>query len=211
MPLYKAQIVLQAFTNLPKDRYTNTFHFVYDETDLGVVGPPLVNDLEAFYDVFGSSIAAYVSRTVTVNVYKMSDAPPRVPYTNTFTIPAASDTSPALPTECAMVLGYRAALPHTGRRRGRLYLGPFSETLVQAGSVSSFPFISVATRTVFLGAAQNLAVASTSAPLSGEGWVVYSPTAGETYPIAQFYMDAEVDTQRRRGYKTTDRTVVNAL
>jgi hypothetical protein len=210
MAIFRAQIVLQGFTNLPSDRYTNTMHFVYDGAELGDIAPALSSDLEAFYDVFGSSIAAYVSRTVTCNIYDLSQAPPRVPATFTWTIPTASDAAPSLPSECAFVLGYRAALPHTASRRNRIYLGPMSETLVQAGSTTSFPFVSVATRNVFLGAASTLYVQSTSAPLSGEGWVIYSPTRGETYPIAQFYMDGEVDTQRRRGYRTTDRTIIAA-
>lgn len=210
MPLYKAQISMQAFTNLPTDRYTNTMHFVYDEPNIGVVGPPLANDIEAFYDAWGANIPAYVSRTVTLNLYKLSDPPPRVPFTTTFTIPASTGSA-QLPTEACIVLGYRAALPHTGRRRNRLFLGPFNDTVLTAGSASSFPFVASGTRTGLLTAAQNLHVQSTAAPLSGEGWVVYSPTAGETYPIAQFYIDGEMDTQRRRGYRTTDRTVVPAL
>lgn len=209
MPLFRATTTFQAFTNLPADRYTNTLHFVYP-SDLVSVEQQVRGAIRDFYLTFGSSYAAFLNRQVRVDVYDLSQPKPRVPITSTFTLPAAADPTPALPAENAVVLGFRAALPHTGSRRNRIYLGPFSEGVVQQGSSTAFPSVPASTRLIFLNAAKQLHIATTSVPASGDGWVVYSPTTGFTAPIAEWLMDAEVDIQRRRGYRTTDRTIVTA-
>lgn len=211
MGLFRAQFVLQSFTNLARDRYTNTMHFVYDGLDAGDAGVAasfIRPAMEPFYDALGSSIPAYVSRTVTLNVYAMADPPPRVPDTSTFTIPASISTTSSTPPEVALVLGYRALPPHTGSRRNRIYLGPLNTTVIQASTATSYPTLLPAVATAFTAAARTAAITSRVAADPGTGWQVYSPKLGLTYAIDEFLMDHELDTQRRRGFRTELRTIL---
>lgn len=210
MSIYRLQCIQQAFNDLPEDRYTNTFHVNmgpdFDTSDVSTIATPIV---DAFYTSLVNFTAAYVKRTMQLNVYNLSDPPPRVPLSTTFTIPESGVSNPLLPLEVAGVLGYRATLPHTGRRRNRMYIGPLNQGCMDVGSTSSFPQLTNSFRNAVITAAQTM-WASWQTAVGGnpsEGWIVYSPTSSALFPIHEVYVDNEADTQRRRGYAPTGRTL----
>lgn len=209
MPIYRTQVILQGFTELPQDRYTNTFHFFYDASRSHLAAHAIAAvACEALYDAIGANIAAYVNRTAQVSSYNLSEPPVRVPITSTFTFPSNNDPSPTLPPEVSVVMGYRAALPHTGRRRNRVFLGPWGDNVVTAGSATAFPTVSSTLRTNIVAGAQAMFDAAIpTVPIEGEGWVIWSATDNGFSAISQVYVDDEFDTQRRRGFKTTTRTL----
>lgn len=157
MAIYRAQVVLQSFTNDSKDRYTNTFHMVDEISDPATHADAWTPMLEAFYDAWGSYIAPFVLRTASVNWYDLTDAPPRPVQTRTFTFPAPINPTSGLPPEVAACLSYRAAPPNTKRRRGRIFLGPLDPQAMAPGTTSSYPSLLAAFRTAVLAAAVNLA------------------------------------------------------
>lgn len=208
---YLATMSLQYFTGLARDVCTNTFHFNYvsglpvTEQEYETLGAALMGFYESCY---GSATGAltmspWIDITQTrYTLYDLSDPPPRTPvYEATDTLNVTPASSSSTPMEAAICLSYRGA--YTGginraRQRGRIYLGSFQGSSgITAGGASSFPTVRADTAGVLADAALDLL----SAPLSNDWqWVVYSRAgAGATYPIVAGWVDAEVDTQRRRG------------
>lgn len=87
------------------------------------------------------------------------------------------------------------------RRRGRVFLGPFSE---QAGSIQSNVMRPKSElRTVALAAASRLATDSIAA---GVPWGVWSRANAAVYGVESVSVDDAFDTQRRRGERASTRT-----
>lgn len=199
----------------PEDRYVNVFYFQPDVT------PGTLATLSAAIKNFYSSTPAgethpltwYLSGVIdapgaTVKMYDLDDAKPRATvFEETYT-PAGFGGSSVrnLPNEVALCLSYSAG-PASGqpiaRRRGRLYLGPWSENALATAGLNAEATPEDALRDLVPKAAQEMASVAAGA---GYDWSVYSPTDDLAISILSCWCDNAWDTQRRRGNKPTART-----
>lgn len=207
---YLAQIAIPYYTGNADDVIVNTFHFEW-----GGGSPPvgsdylaLQTDIRNFYQAAYTGIAgtglAFVPWVNLLNVrttiYDLDDTPPRVPvYDNYAAITSTPTANSSMPLEAAMVVSYRAnyasGIPRA-RQRGRIYLGGFSANGMTAGTSSVFPQFSANQLATVGSAAANF---RTAALADDWIWVVYSRAGNQSYPIVAGWVDAEIDTQRRRG------------
>lgn len=199
----------------PEDRYVNVFYFqnVTPPGDLAA----LCAAVEGFYkDVpTGSThpVAYYLSGISgypgsNIRVYDLDDPMPRAPLLDwPMTVGGhAGSSSKNLPDEVALCLSYSAG-PASGlpiaRRRGRVYIGPFSDNALRTGegvSTESAPAVDL--METIVDAASNLQSVSGGA---GFDWSVWSPTDQAAVSIINWHVDNAWDTQRRRGNKPTAR------
>lgn len=221
MALIRAMFVGQGPSGLPEDQVVNTFHFT---TALGRAEghTAIVGVLQDFYNgeagqfhSISEWLGAWISRTAEIRTYDLADLRPREPMLSVLDL-NASATGTSMPEEVAVCLSYSAAAPITPRRRGRIYVGPLSSLAVIAGSptTNSRPDPAVLTD---LG----LAATRLADNAAGVSWVVlhraqeatedHPASAESTSLIVQGYVDNALDTQRRRGPKTTARTPWSVL
>lgn len=206
MALYKFTVSIEAASELPEDVIVNTWHFEGSGSDFANVG----DMLDDFYSVTPTGAAFSVSScfpddsvsgNFTIRAYNMDEPEPRPPvYESSRVFPSLS-SGDALPTEVALVMSYHAQLVAgvpAARLRGRVYLGPFSESVNTAGMPSTglMPVIAAAGRDL---------IQASNASVSWD-WVQHSPTTGNSSLVVGGWCDNAWDTQRRRGRATTSRT-----
>ena len=73
----------------------------------------------------GKTFQIYANRNLTVKVYDMADAKPRVPRALATHVPATPETGTLMPREIASCLSFYAHNPGIPSQRGRIYIGPF--------------------------------------------------------------------------------------
>lgn len=206
MAIWRAQVEFGSATNLPADKYVNTFHFEGSPTATDTMN---IDDmLVDFYsvDYAGSPLLNRYPSTLfngdyEVKIYCLDDPEPRVPraeYSHDWT-PISGD---GLPSEIALVMSYHAA-PVAGesqaRRRGRIYLGPFGEGMNSSNRPSNDLITDICAAAAALKAAADASVTWQ--------WVVYSRAASAGYHVVGGWVDDAWDTQRRRGWERTARTL----
>lgn len=212
MTLFRAQIVLPMFTNLPRDVITNTLWFRDDITPSTTqeaadgLGPLIQTFYISAYANGG--LASYVlASQAYVNFYNMSDPEPRVPVRHDINLATASGVSD-IPTEVSCVLSFQgdpeSGVP-AGRRRGRIYLGGLGSAFMSAGAPNAYPIIATVVRNAI-----GVAATTFRAAVNGTDdftWVVNSTTAGETFDVTHGWVDDSPDTQRRRSVESNLRTL----
>jgi len=215
MAIIRAQVSSQGATLQPEDRYVNVFYFTGDPltADLGTLATTIGN----FYTVtpsgsanplnyWMSGISGYPGSTI--KLYNMADPKPRAPIlTRDWDASGhAGSSSKNLPDEVALCLSYHAAgasgIP-IARRRGRVYIGPFSDNALRTGEgVSSESAPAVALMECIVDAATQLRSVADGANWT---WSVFSPTNEGAAEIVGWHVDNAWDTQRRRGNRPTSR------
>jgi len=198
-------------SNLPEDEVVNVFHFQKTGDYATNVGDTLTQ-VEAFYtavysgNTVGQFLSPWVQRTAQLRAYDLLTDPPRIPTIQTLSLPSAESNS-GLPEEVAICLSYHGAVPPalTPHRRGRIYFGPLCTTAYSIANTTNpaRPSTSVT---------QTLGLAAAALVLSGAGWAVRTKHGGTGIApgfltlIHDGYVDNALDTQRRRGPRTTART-----
>lgn len=159
--------------------------------------------LNAFYQAIDAQLSTELSTLVPqVRWFNYIEPKPRQPFQEDFLTALVTGTTRAQ-RELAVCLSYKAQYVSgvtPKRRRGRIYLGPFSGGVVDSATGK----LAAASKTVIVNAGQvflDLHQAATT-----WSWVVYSPTTdtagtGEAgaYEVLSAWVDDELDTQRRRG------------
>lgn len=209
---FATQWVWQGPSGLPTDVYTNTWYF-RNRQEPSVT--PIADRIEAVLTAFWTSIIGPVpvidfipnditAQPVLMKTYDLGTGPPRTPVDErNLDFSAFGGTATPLPQEVALVLSYYAGRqelepPINGkRRRGRLYLGPFTEDAVGGGNadVEANLIASVA------AAADN--VRTTTEDVE---WSQLSTTDGVLNEVTGGWVDNAWDTQRSRGREPTGRT-----
>lgn len=216
MGFIRAQAVFQGATNLPEDRFVNTFHAEWFGTLTTYDQAAIVwaADVASFYLTAGSngrSIAQLMSpfiSTFEVLTYDMDVAEgerePTV-FPQTWTDPGGANT---MPEEVAVCVTLHGAEPITPRRRGRLFIGPLMHnTDVYSSANNTTP-----TR-VNIGAGQSIGttIAAACVDLRDQAnttWAIRSVTPTENYvAIEGGWIDNAFDTIRKRGPDPTARLV----
>lgn len=218
--IVSSQVSFEDDSALPRDRSVNTFHFFNTVNPGGL--PPSAADLDeldaaivSFYKTAhtGSTNAlqGFFSSTLsgvwTIKHYLLSQALPRSPIRVTTPAVIAPGGS-AMPQEVALCLSYQAAKIsgfNQRNRRGRIYFGPLAQTAL--GSTAARPNNNTDQLVPTLVAAGKFLVGHTWAS-AGWRWVVYSHKFQTQATITDGWVDNEFDTQRRRGYRPTTRTIV---
>jgi hypothetical protein len=209
---YRASVIRQGRSGLPGDQFVNTFYFIADSDK--AVGPANISAaLIDFYEATTGQtfpinyyLSDFLTQEMMVKVYKMSDphspGPPKVQrepivFLHTY---GGSHGHGSMPEEVAVCLSFSGATPHTARRRGRVYLGPLSTTVLGTDTSSE--------KSVVLGAMQsNIAIAAKRlANHTNAGWLVRSSVGTDSYAAVETgWVDNAFDTQRRRGPDATSR------
>lgn len=214
MPLWRIQTSLQSKSGLAADQFVNNLYVDGPEQN-GSSHAELVAAAKAFYDAIppGSAVAVrdFLSPEIATNghvtrIYRMQDAKPRVPVREESWNLSAAIAGTPYPGEVAMCLSFEAAKvsgQSQARRRGRIYVGPLSQSA--GGAVNSVMRPGGIFATCLRNAAKQF---KTAVNTSGFVWVVYSPTTGPTSraAVANVWTDDAFDTQRRRGAKATAKT-----
>lgn len=218
-PFYKYVCRLQPFSGLPKDQYENTW---YTDNLGGAVVPTA---LTAFYNSLSTWLSTEISSgsgNLKIDVYSKTLGteptwgPPDTTYSEYVTGITGSSN---LPGEVACCLSFHADLtgipeygpPVTGgehgksrlraRRRGRVYIGPLSASVMTLESSTQTPRLAAGFLTALTGAATTLKSA-----LTGE-WCVYSKVDNAMHPVVGGWADNEFDTVRRRGRTSSSKTL----
>lgn len=216
-------------SGLPKDAAVNVWHFDSDQT-FAEDADDTADRLIAFYQAIGPTIiGARSAGSVTVDVYNLEDAPPRIPgHTVTGTFSPASPTAGYVPEEIAICLSFQGATGsgvNMRRRRGRVYLGPIAGNIVDsttagteltaaarstiataAAALAHGPDVGDARLAVFSRATANLfdgLPVDANEPPSG-----YSDGALSAgfEDVVSGWVDNAFDVQRRRGIQASART-----
>lgn len=230
MPIVKAQVEFQDTSNLPEDRYINTFYF-----------QKLTAFLTADYSTIGQALTEfYVANTTTgwaVQKYLAGHiVTSPAPWVKYYEVPAGgspvgesqligfapnSEGRQNLPAEVALCLTYHASLVGVpeevridppgpagddrprARRRGRLYVGPLNNFCISTLSGAKARPDNVA-RDTMAEAARRL-VNRAALATAGIDWVVYSKREGIARKVVGGWVDDAFDTQRRRGTDASTR------
>ena len=194
----KFQVSTAFFPEMPKNVVTNTLYFrnnsLLADTSVPLAGTDvgtLADDLAAIYD---SALTPVGSKRITVKAYDVEGAPPHDPLVTSTKNPAATLTSPSMPSEVALCLSFRGGLRPW--QRGRIYLAPWLMGMGAADRPSA------AQRTQAL----NLADSFSSLGGANIDWVVWSHNRHSAIQVNYAWVDDAWDTQRRRGLAPTTRT-----
>lgn len=199
-------------SNLPEDHVVNVFHFFRG----GAYADNVTSTIDAVADFYidpyssntvGQFLSPWVQRTAELRAYDLDEAPPRVPTTIPLFLPAVESNS-GLPEEVACCVSLLGAVPPamTPHRRGRLYIGPLCTT---AGNIANATVPARPSGTFI----QTVGLAAAALVTANVGWSVRTVSGGGGLSpggftlIANGYVDNAFDTQRRRGPRTTARTV----
>lgn len=200
MALLRVQVTLRTVDNNPANFITNTMY--WDDNEAGTYST-LVDEIKAAYDEIGTRWSVVLAtNNHEVQFYRMSDPEPRAPvFTGSFNLAAVGTSS--LPRECAMCCSFQApkisGVPQS-RRRGRLYIGPFSQTALDGNTGN--PTSTAITAVVALGES----LLSYSQGQADWKWAVYSTVLETASEVSDGWVDNAWDTQRRRGNEWTART-----
>jgi len=202
MPDIRCQVILHTADAVPENYISNSWAF--NGIALGTDDTAMVTLMKDFYD---DLTASTLSSTIAQNGHdvKLSQLPGAVPnypyFEGTFNLAAAPSGTP-LPTECAIALsfqGTRDAGQPQARRRGRVFLGPWSTTANTAGRPAAAVLTSIANAATTLKA--SAAIISDT-----DGWCVWSVADQAMVAVDNGWIDNAWDTQRRRGLVYTSRT-----
>lgn len=215
MAVYRSQVILPYFTNLPTDVVVNQMHWWSDESvSRAADEAEIIARLQSFYAaVYGSGATNRVNYVdwplATIKVFYLPDTPPRIPAIASLGFATAGTNASAIPTEVACVLSYQAA-PASGVRYqslyNRIYLGALPSVAMATSATDAFPQFSGTWITTVRTAAEGL-LDDNNASLD---WVQYGKggIGGMTNrEIIGGWVDNSPDTQRRRSVLASSRNV----
>jgi len=210
------QVQFARDNGLVRDAVVNTWHFrsyTADPTDWAVA---ITTSLDDFYSSIGTAFSPVLTGDALVRIYDLAAPVPRTPvFESDFTI--TPDSSTPLPSECAVALSYRGTLVSgspPARRRGRIFLGPWSVDALATGANDGQ--VALATYEAIRDAAQVLSDEGSNTTWE---WAVFSPTTagappwsdGElqaaTLAVVAGHVDNAFDTIRSRGAAATARAI----
>lgn len=203
MGIVRAKVTIPYVTQLPEDSVVNTFHFITASVPIGSDYDSIAAQLTAFYNAFtGKMSSKYQPENARLDCYNLAEAQPRVPHgvRADMNLTASPAGTTDLPSEVAVCLSFAGA-PEAGvpaaRRRGRVFLGPWTVGDAVDGDTG---LVAAALRTSIANAAQGLSNAA------DPSWAVYSPTDDIATEVTHGWVDNAFDIQRRRGLSPTLRT-----
>lgn len=200
MARYRAISTMLTTSGIAEDASVNTFHIL-------TIDPATINAsgvlaawqtfMRALSGLFPSSVA---TSGHTLRLYNLADPEPRVPvFTGNWSFASALSGSSA-PPELCITTSFQAAAESgllQRRRRGRMYLGPLDQTVVDVGRISPTNALLIGDETANLVDAVNA--------LTDHQFSVFSRVDDTFVPVDNGWVDNAVDVQRRRGLASTAR------
>lgn len=191
------------------DAFVNTWYFRTLAGNTAAASAAEANGwLTTFYQAIDANFVSSMSGTPAVTkAYNLDDSMPRTPvYENSIALTMTGAIP--LPPEVACCLSFRATYTSgvpKGRRRGRVYLGPFNTTNVDSNGRPAS-----ALRSAISTAAGALLTSSQASTTTV--WQVHSQFVGEssTQNVVGGWVDDDWDIQRRRGLELTTRSTFGA-
>ncbi len=204
-------------TGLPEDRYITSWAFRTADN----LPPTAANLADANNTVAGffsqmtapatTTIANYISSAVNLplcyaTAYKLGDSVPRAPFRTNHNLGAIPQSAP-IPSEVALCASFYSTrnLP---RRRGRIYVGPFSTGVMEADSGNGMArpkALIITALTTSMKRMQSQAVALNLR------WCVLSQRDAVLRDVTDGWVDNAFDTQRRRGEAASSRTLWSSI
>lgn len=227
-----AQVIFQGLSNLPQDRYINTFAF--HKPAGGVTGADSSHIAELLTEFYATPvpghadpIASYLSKAIipepdpVINIYDADATGSPIAVESILGFAPAGHV-PSLPHEVALCLSFHGDVsalgeegpvdPVTGkktrpraRRRGRVFIGPLSSSALAA--VNDVPGRPLPELVTMISLAANRMMIDSSGLAPGMKWAVHSRKTGEMHDVVGGFVDNEFDTQRRRGGVSTSRVL----
>lgn len=211
MTIIRIQHTLQGVSGTAEDRFVNNWYVagvgVPDFTTLDSIA----QGLREFYGDDGigpymSQAAAAIGRSI--RMYDLNDAIPRVPIYESIdsTAPWGNLGANCLPNEVALCLSFEAVQVSgqpQARKRGRVYIGPFSNGALLATPTPPQSRPKTELITAMITNASDFGALCTGLSFP---WSVYSPTNLTAFPVHRLWVDNAWDTQRRRGIDATAMT-----
>lgn len=203
-PPLLAMAIFQGVSNLPRDRFVNTFHFGPPGTNVAAEAASAATLVHSFYETVnpgGPKLSVFMGLAVDnnyeVRVYNLADAKPRAPVVTSPGVLTDRSSTESLPSEVALCLSY-----YSGRnlptKRGRIYFGP----LVQDSSGHNSLHVSRPTPAFqqdLVSAGLRLINESAAAACP---WLIYSRKLASSETVTNVWVDSEWDVQRRRGERS---------
>nr|CRY97356.1 hypothetical protein [uncultured prokaryote] len=202
MPAIFTQVVLHTLDAIPANYITNTFSCdVASDFAITDWHTELAARYDAIHSVFSPNVAQLNHEIIS---YGRTDPEPRIPLKRTVFSFATATSGVPMPSEAALCLSFQAGKVSGGnqaRRRGRVYLGPFSSTYLGGDGRPSSGLI-----TIIKDFGDDLLAASiASDPVFT--WQVYSTVNESSVDVTEGWVDNAWDTQRRRGLEPSSRSV----
>lgn len=209
-----AHVQLERDNGLVRDAVVNVWHFKIWQVDDIAACANILTALQAFYETIDGAMSPVLTGFGTVRFYDLAAALPRTPIFDG-ELSLTMDSSTPLPSECAIALSYRGTLVSgspPARRRGRIFLGPWSiDALIQGDNDG---LVNPTVQASIAGAAEVLMDEGSE---SSWTWAVFSPTTagappwtagellGATLSVVAGHVDDAFDTIRSRGSTATTR------
>lgn len=217
MAQYQSLFVVPPITALNRDGWTNTMHWeggsgLTTSAAATEIAVRLATFYTSIYDIVQAKAGWYSWGSAYVEVVDIDVPKPWIPEVRPAPVTGAAAGASGVPADVACVMSYRTA-PRTGvprqRTYNRIYLGGLGPAWMTSGT-SSPATITEAMRTRVSNAFKALMAANDMPAPLGLDLVqrTFVPTA-ESFEIVQAWVDSEPDTQRRRGWAPTGRTVIN--
>lgn len=200
MGRFHAISVMNMTSGIAKDASVNTFSVaVTPPTALNAtsVASAWQTFMRALSGLFPSSVA---TSGHTLRIYDLADPEPRAPvYSGSWSFAGALSGASAPPELCIVTSfqGERVSGVLQSRRRGRMYLGPLDQTVVDVGRISSGDQTTIANATKGL--------VDTINAITDHRFCVWSRTDDAFVEIDNGWIDNAIDVQRRRGLTSTAR------
>lgn len=213
MARLRVQAIQRSILEKREDDCMNVWHFQtvgtrYEEfpDEQVLYYENVANRLGQFYSDWRDFSADNFRDVIDFRFFDLADPTPRAPRYETGYNIGPKPSVEALPHELAIVMSLRSAqvsgVP-VGRRRGRLYLGPFNQNANMQG------FIDQPCLNAIAAAADTLMTGLRGAVLGPVTWEIYSPTDDTMREVVHIHIDDAWDVQRRRGQDSRSTTVVD--
>jgi hypothetical protein len=221
------RVIIESFTTsptgLPKDTFTNTWHFRDDTTP--AIADAAITAAEKVVDFFQAPPAGFVNPvmrylapslgdTITLIAYDFAAPTPR-PELGRVTFTYIPTSASAVPEEVALCLSYYATR-NIPKQRGRVYIGPFNTTALSGGTPSRqnadlLGSMAAGGTRLLIPGHPALAPTVTSDTIGGAilttgVWCVYSRVLGTFETLTDGWVDNRWDSQRRRQVESSARS-----
>lgn len=178
-----------------RDDVVNTFHL---ETTGDFTIPAFPDGVAAawtnMFNAMRSSLTGIVQSNHVMRFYDLADPKPRAPLAERLWNFTTAPTTTGTVREVALAVSYqgaRASGQSQARRRGRMYFGPITATVLNTDRPST------SLQNTFRDAVKQFI--DTVNAIAGLEFVVFSPTNNAAVPVTEVWVDDAWDIQRRRG------------
>ena len=211
MTILKALVQFEHDSALAEDRVVNTWHFLTPSGTQETWMDQITAALNNFYNAANagstakltSLMSASMSGLWSIRFYNIADPEPRVPLRTT-NMTAFTPSTAALPHEVALCMSYKAITQsgeNVRRRRGRIYLGPWSTpaSVITTGGKPS----NIANGVMQTIQSAGLALLNASEASADWSWALFSPSDNDAFIVKGGWCDDAWDTMRSRGERRT--------